>query len=171
MISTKLEQLINEQINHELQAAYLYLSMSSYFEDAGYKGFANWYMVQYKEETDHAMYFYKYLQNIGAKVTLTGIAQPETNFSSIMDVLKRTLEHEQKVTAYINNLAAVARDESNFATSQFLLWFIAEQVEEETNSDDNIKRLTLAGDHGLFLMDQELGMRTYAAATNPPVIL
>lgn len=171
MISTKLEKLINEQINHELHSAYLYLAMSSYFDEAGFKGFANWYMVQYKEETDHAMYFYKYLQNVGATVKLTAIAEPETDFSSTLDILDRTLAHERLVTSYINNIAAVARDESDFATSQFLLWFVAEQVEEETNSDDNIKRYNLAGDHGLFLMDQELGLRTYAPATNPPVTL
>lgn len=115
-------------------------------------------MVQYKEETDHAMYFYKYLQNVNGEVKLKAIDTPDSDFESIMDVFERTLEHERKVTELINNIAAVARDEGDFKTSQLLLWFVQEQVEEESNVEDNISRLKIAGDNGLFLLDQELAL-------------
>lgn len=96
---------------------------------------------------------------------------PDSDFTSAMDILERTLAHEKKVTALINNLAAVANSESDFRTSQFLLWFISEQAEEETNCEDNIKRVKLAGEGGLFFVDQEFANRTYAAPTNPPVTI
>ncbi|SHE94213.1 ferritin [Clostridium fallax] len=171
MVSKKLENLINDQINYELYSAYLYLSMSNYFESKGLKGFANWFMVQYKEETDHAMFFYKYLQNAGGTVKFNSIPKPQDSFESPMDVFQTTLSHEHKISELINNLATIARDESDFRTSQFLLWFISEQAEEEANTEDNIKRLKLAGDSGLLLLDQELGQRVYAIAANPPFVL
>ena len=171
MISTNLEKLINNQVNFEFHSAYLYLAMSSYFEKLGFKGISSWYMVQYKEETDHAMYFYKYLQNVNGEVILKAIEEPDRDFKSIMDVFERTLEHERKVTALINNIAIAARDEGDFKTSQLLLWFVQEQVEEESNAEDNITRLKIAGDNGLFLLDQELAARIYAPGVNPPVKL
>ena len=171
MLSKKMEQLLNEQINHEFYSAYLYLAMSAYLDDQGLKGAASWFYVQYQEETDHARYFYRYLLNVGGKVQFPSIPAPETDFSSLQDVLERTLAHERKVTALINNLACVARDEGDFKTSQFLLWFVSEQVEEETNCEDNMKKLKLAGEANLFLVDQDLGQRVYTASANPPVTL
>lgn len=171
MISKNLEKLINEQINYELHSAYLYLGMSSYFEKLGFKGMSSWYFVQYKEETEHAMYFYKYLQNVGGHVTFKAIDEPFNDFTSISDVFERTLEHERLVTGLINNIAVAARDEGDFKTSQFLLWFVQEQVEEEANVEENISRLKIAGDNGLFLLDQELGARIYTPSANPPIQL
>ncbi len=171
MISKKMEELINQQLNAELYSAYLYLSMSSYLEQEGLKGAANWYFVQYKEETDHALYFYKYLLNEGGVVKCAAIDAPDADFKGLEDVLQRTLAHEQKVTSMIHGLAAAAQAENDFRTVQFLTWFINEQAEEETNCNDNIQKVKLAGAAGLYLIDQELGARTYAAATNPPVTL
>lgn len=171
MLSEKITKLLNEQVNHELYSAYLYLSMSNYLEAEGLKGFANWFYVQYQEETDHAMYIYKYLQNSGAPVTLEAIAKPDADFTSPMDVLLRTLAHEQKVTSLINNLATAAAEENDHITGQFLLWFVAEQAEELANCDDNIKRAKLAGEGGLFFVDKDLATRVYTAAQNPPVTL
>ncbi|NLK95770.1 MAG: ferritin [Clostridiales bacterium] len=171
MISENIEKLLNEQINHEMYSAYFYLGMASYFEQEGLNGISNWYMVQYKEETDHAMYFYKYLHNVDGKVDLLEIKKPENGFESVMDIFKRTLEHEQYVTSLINKIAMVARDEGDFRTLEFLQWFIKEQVEEEANAKNNIDRLRIAGDSGLFLLDQELSARIYTPSTNPPVML
>lgn len=171
MISERIQRLINEQINHELYSAYFYLAMASYFEQEGLNGISNWYMIQYKEETDHAMYFYKYLHNIDGKVTLNEIKKPETDFQSVMDIFQKTLEHERFVTSLIHNIAIAARDEGDFMTTEFLHWFIKEQVEEEANAKNNIDRLRIAGDNGLFLLDQELGARVYTVSANPPVTL
>lgn len=171
MLSNKMIDMLTEQVNAEFYSAYLYLSMSNYFEAEGLKGYANWFFVQYKEETDHALYFYKYLQNEGIQVDLGAIDRPDADFTSVLDILERTLAHERKVTAMIHAMAKVAQEEADFRTSQFLLWFISEQAEEESTARDLIDKTKLAQPVGLYHVDQELAARVYAASANPPVTL
>ena len=164
MLDKKVSKLLNEQINKELFSAYLYLDMSSYFEDRGLNGFANWYMIQAQEERDHAMLFYKYLHNNGEKVTLEAIGKPDKKFKKDMDVLKAGLEHEEYVTSLINNIYDAAYTVKDFRTMQFLDWFIKEQGEEETNANDMITKMELFGSDpkGLYMLNQELAARTYS---------
>ena len=169
MISQKLQDLINIQIQNELYSAYLYWSMAAYCEEKNLKGFANWYRIQTQEERDHALMFYNYLNLVDAHVTLLPIAQPDADFSSPMDVLKRTLEHEKKVTGMIYNLMDAAQDERDYKTIQFLQWFVSEQAEEENNARDNINRLALLGEQseqGLFMMDEQMAARIYVPSAN-----
>ncbi|MBR4803821.1 MAG: ferritin [Bacteroidales bacterium] len=165
MLDKKVSKLLNEQINKELFSAYLYLDMSSYFEDRGLNGFANWYMIQAQEERDHAMLFYQYLHNNGEKVTLEAIGKPDKKFKKDMDVLKAGLEHEEYVTSLINNIYEAAYKVKDFRTMQFLDWFIKEQGEEETNANDMITKMELFGSDpkGLYMLNQELAARTYSA--------
>ena len=165
MLDKKVSKLLNEQINKELFSAYLYLDMSSYFEDRGLNGFANWYMIQAQEERDHAMLFYQYLHNKGEKVTLEAIGKPDKKFKKDMDVLKAGLEHEEYVTSLINNIYEAAYKVKDFRTMQFLDWFIKEQGEEETNANDMITKMELFGSDpkGLYMLNQELAARTYSA--------
>ena len=165
MLDKKVSKLLNEQINKELYSAYLYLDMSSYFEDRGLNGFANWYMIQAQEERDHAMLFYQYLHNNGEKVTLEAIGKPEKKFKKDMDVLKAGLEHEEYVTSLINAIYDAAYNVKDFRTMQFLDWFIKEQGEEETNANDMITKMELFGSDpkGLYMLNQELAARTYSA--------
>ena len=165
MLDKKVSKLLNEQINKELFSAYLYLDMSSYFEARGLNGFANWYMIQAQEERDHAMLFYKYLNNNGEKVTLDAIGKPDKKFKKDMDVLKAGLEHEYYVTSLINNIYDAAYKVKDFRTMQFLDWFIKEQGEEETNANDMITKMELFGSDpkGLYMLNQELAARTYSA--------
>ena len=106
MLSEKVAALLNEQVNKEFYSAYLYLDFSNYFEARGLDGFANWYKIQAQEERDHAMLFYQYLHNNGAKVILGAIAQPDKVLDSDMTVLKAGLEHELYVTGLINSIYA-----------------------------------------------------------------
>ena len=165
MLDKKVSKLLNEQINKELFSAYLYLDMSSYFEDRGLNGFANWYMIQAQEERDHAMLFYQYLHNNGEKVTLEAIGKPDKKFKKDMDVLKAGLEHEEYVTSLINAIYDAAYTVKDFRTMQFLDWFIKEQGEEETNANDMITKMELFGSDpkGLYMLNQELAARTYSA--------
>ena len=171
MLSEKMVQLLNEQVNAELYSAYLYLSMSNYMDKIGLKGFSTWFFVQYKEETDHALYIYKYLQNEGADIVLSAVDAPKADFTSVGEVLDLTLGHERKVTAMINRMAKVAQEEADFRTGQFLLWYISEQAEEETTAQDIIDKVKLAGDAGMYHVDQEMGARVYTPSANPPVTL
>ena len=164
-MNERVHKLLNEQINKELYSAYLYLDFSNYFEDAGLDGFANWYYIQAQEERDHAMLFYKYLQNENMKVTLEAIPKPDKELSTHMSVLEAGLEHEKYVTSLINEIYASAYEARDFRTMQFLDWFVKEQGEEETNANDLITKMELFGSDakGLYMLNQELLARVYSA--------
>ena len=165
MLDAKVTKLLNEQINKELYSAYLYLDFSIFYEQQGLDGFANWYMIQAQEERDHAMLFLKYLQNNGEKATLDAVLKPDKELNTLMDPLKFGLEHEQYVTSLINDIYAAAYDVKDFRSMQFLDWFVKEQLEEEKNADDMIKKMELFGgdSKGLYSLDAEYAARIYTA--------
>lgn len=164
MLSEKLAKAINAQINAELWSAYLYLSMSMHFANKGYAGIANWYAIQFKEEQDHATIFMNYLNSRDAKVILEPIAAVENEWESPLAAFAATLAHEQKVTALINNLQALAVEEKDYATQNNLQWFISEQIEEEETARGYIDALEKIGDngYGLYMFDKELAARVYS---------
>ena len=163
MLSNRLHEAINAQINAELWSAYLYLAMSMDAEAKGLKGVANWFHVQYLEEQDHARIFMNYLNSRDAKVTLLPIEEVPAEWDSVLDMFKQTLEHEKKVTALINNLAAIANEDRDFASINRLVWFIDEQVEEEENAREMIAAVEAVegNKYGMYMLDKELAARTY----------
>ena len=165
MLSKKMEDALNEQINAELWSAYLYLSMGMQFENSGMAGVANWFKIQFKEEQAHAEIFMNYINQRGGRVILKPIAAVETEWATPLDAFKDTLAHERKVTALINNLYAIAEEEHDYATRDRLTWFVNEQVEEEENAQILIDKFTLIGNDGmgLYMLNQELAARTYVA--------
>ncbi len=165
MLNKEITKLINEQINKELYSAYLYLNMANYYADQSLNGFENWFFVQTQEERDHALLFRQYLLNNGESVVFSAIDAPDKNYSSFREPLVESLEHEQYVTASINEIYAAAYKINDFRTMQFLDWFIKEQGEEEKNADDNIKKYDLfASDpKGLYMLDNEMKARVYTA--------
>jgi len=164
MISSKIQDAINAQINAELWSAYLYLSMGMNFEEKGYSGIANWFRIQFKEEQAHAEIFINYLVSRGGRVILKAIDAVPTEWDTPLAAYEDTLAHEEKVTALINNLYALAEAEHDYATRGKLDWFIAEQVEEEETARGFIERLKLIGNDGaaLYALNQELAARVYA---------
>lgn len=158
------EKVINEQINAEFWSAYLYLSMSMHFANAGYAGIANWFAVQFKEEQDHATIFMNYVNSRGGKVELAPIAAVDTSWESPLAAFEATLAHEKKVTAMINNIYAVADKAADIATKSMLTWFVDEQVEEEETARGFIDALRMIGDngYGLYMFDKELAARVYS---------
>ena len=165
MLNAKITNLLNEQITKELYSAYLYLAMANYYNDEGLDGFENWFYIQAQEEMDHAMLIRTYLLNNDEKVQLYAIDQPQADFKGFGDPLDQSLEHERFVTASIHNIYAVAHEEKDFRTMEFLNWFIKEQGEEEKNASDLIRKFELFGSDakGLYSLDQELNGRIYAA--------
>lgn len=165
MLSQKVVELLNQQINKEFYSAYLYLDFSNYYDDLGLDGFANWYKIQAQEERDHAMLFLQYLQNNGERVVLEAIAKPAVELTSAKAVLAEGLKHEQYVTSLIHAIYDAAYSDKDFRTMQFLDWFVKEQGEEETNADNLVKKFELFGDDpkSLYMLDSELGGRVYSA--------
>ena len=166
MLSQQLHEALNAQINAEMWSAYLYLSMSVDAEAKGLKGVANWFYVQFQEEQDHARILMNYILSRDAEVRLQPIAEVRTSWDSPLEMFRDTLEHEQKVTAMINNLAAIAAGDKDYASSNMLVWFIDEQVEEEESAREMIGACeAVEGDaKGLYMLDQELAARTYTQA-------
>jgi len=144
MISETIQKAINDQINAELYSSYLYLSMSAWFEDGNFKGFAKWMKVQTDEEREHAEKLYKFLVDRGGRVTLKAIAAPPVDFKSVQDIFEQSYAHEQKVTALINGIYDMAVKEKDFATQEHLNWFVKEQVEEEASASEMVHQVKLA---------------------------
>ena len=161
MISKKLQDAINGQISHEFYSSYMYLSMSAYFQTANLPGFANWMMIQSQEEYSHALKFYKHIIERGGKVELEAIDKPKADYKNPLDVMKKVLEHEQKVTGLINALYELAVKEKDYPGQIMLQWFIEEQVEEEKNAAEVIHLLKQIGDApaGLIMLDRQLAAR------------
>jgi len=167
MLKEKVLNALNKQINAEMHSAYLYLSMSAYFEDKGLSGFANWMKVQYKEELSHALKIFDYVNERNGRVVLEPIAGVPIEFEGTIDVFEKTLEHEQKVTQMIDELMDVAVADSDHATQSFLQWFVDEQVEEEANVNellDNLRLIDGQG-NGVFMLNRELQSRSFVDET------
>jgi ferritin len=162
MLSPKMQDALNAQINAELYSSYLYLSMAAYFEAQNLMGFANWMHQQSREETMHGMKFYTFVNDRRGRVLLQPLAGPQTEWASALAVFEESLLHEQKVTGLINKLVDLAIQESDHATQSFLKWFLDEQVEEEANVDNVIQDLKRIGDsgQGLFMLDREMAGRS-----------
>lgn len=167
MLSKKLHEAINAQINAELWSAYLYLAMSMDAESKGLKGVANWFYVQFREEQDHARIFMNYLNSRDAKVVLSPIEEVPSEWPSVLDMFRQTLEHEKKVTSLINNLAAIAAEDHDYASSNKLVWFIDEQVEEEESAREMIDAVEAVegNKYGMYMLDKELAARVYTPAS------
>ena len=165
MVSKKVKDLLNNQVNAEFYSAYLYLDFSNYYKGKGLDGYANWYMIQAQEERDHAMLFIKYLQQQGETVELEAIDKPDKEYKAFIDPLKMGAEHERVVTNLINTIYAAAYEEHDFRTMQFLDWFVKEQAEEEDNADDNVTKFELFGSDSksLYELDAEMKARVYTA--------
>lgn len=167
MIKQKVVDAINKQINAELYSAYLYLSMAAYCEELNLPGFANWMRVQFEEEQFHAFKMYDYVIERGGRVVLAAIDKPQTEFKSVINVFEETYKHEQHVTSLIEDLMTLAIEEKDYATSNFLQWFIDEQVEEEATASEVLEHLKLVDGKGqaLLMFDREFRTRTFTPPT------
>jgi len=163
--TSKVQEEFNNHINAEFWSAYLYLSMSSYFHSIGLNGFANWMRVQYQEERAHAEKFYDYVIARGGRIEIRPIAEVPNEWKDVVDVYEATLTHEKSVTERINGLVSVAMEEKDFASQNFLQWFVNEQVEEEANVHQILDtlRLVQAEGNGLFMLDREMKARVFNA--------
>lgn len=169
MISKKLEDMLNDQIEKEFYSAYFYLSMAAWLEKHGHNGYASWYYVQVKEERDHAMMMLDYLIKSGGTPTFLAIENPPIEFEGVMDIFRQTLEHEQFVTSRIAALMEQAQEERDLPAIRFLQWYVDEQEEEEENASGLIAKYQMVESSkiGQNLLDRELAGRTYS----PPSIM
>lgn len=163
MLNEKIEKACNQQLQAEVYSAYLYWSMSAYFESINLAGFAGWMRVQALEEMTHAEKFFHFISERGGRVSLAAIQAPPVAWESALAVFEDAYAHEQKVTALINSLVDLAVAEKDHASNAFLQWFVTEQVEEEATADDVVQKLKLMGGApgGMFMLDREMAQRVF----------
>ncbi|MFC1623967.1 ferritin [Candidatus Omnitrophota bacterium] len=168
MITKKMIESLNEQINKEIYSGYLYLSMGAYAASIGLNGAANWFSAQVGEELIHAKKIYDYVNKQGARVMLKAIDEPIKDFSSAKDLFEKTLEHEKKVTKLIANLVEFAKEQKDKEVESFLQWFVKEQVEEEESAAEILEKFNLAGEdkNELLKIDNQLAARVFAWPEN-----
>lgn len=169
MFNERIVNALNKQLNFEFYSSYLYLSMSAYYTSAGLKGFANWMQIQAQEELVHAMGFYNFINERGGRVDLAQIDNPKKEWSSPLEAFEEALAHEILISKEINELINIALEEKDHATSNFLQWYIKEQVEEESTASDIVQKLKLTDGvgGGLFMIDTELATRVFIAPIIP----
>lgn len=162
MLTQKIEQALNKQINAELFSAYMYLSMSAYFESESLRGMASWMRIQAQEELAHAMKLFDFVNDRNGRVVLASIDGPKTQWDSPLQAFEDALRHETHITGLIYDLMNLSQAEKDHAAHNFLEWFVNEQVEEEASARQVVDKLKLAGDSSvaLLLIDNELGQRT-----------
>ncbi|OHE16406.1 MAG: hypothetical protein A2X96_05485 [Syntrophobacterales bacterium GWC2_56_13] len=167
MVGKTMLDAINEQIKHEMESAYIYLSMAAYFHSLNLDGMAHWMRAQAHEETIHAMKFFDHLTNRGASVTLLDLKQLKTTWKNPLEPWKDAYAHEKFITGKIHGLLKIARKENDYTAEPLLAWFVNEQIEEENNTDKVCRQLEMIGDskEGLFMLDRELGTRIFTAGS------
>ena len=160
-ISKSLEAAYNDQINLELASSYAYLQMAAFLDEENLPGMSAWMRLQAEEERVHAMKFFDFVLEREGHIELAAIAAPGLSLSTALAAFEASLAHEQKVTAAINDLYALATDERDFASYPLLNWFVEEQIEEESNVGLIVEQLRMIGEDrtALLMLDRELGAR------------
>ena len=164
MFNKSVEAGFNDQIAKEFYSAYLYLSMAAHSEAVNLPGFAHWMRVQYQEELGHATRLFNFVLAGAGRVELQVIDKPPTDFGNPLSVMKQVLEHEQKITASINDLYELVLKERDYPAQLELHWFIGEQAEEEKMVSDIVVQLEMVGDNKpvILMLDSKLGSRSGA---------
>ena len=167
MISKKMQDALNKQINEEMYSSYLYLAMAGYFESVNLPGFSQWMRTQAQEEMFHAMKFFNHITERGGNVELMAIKEPKRKWDSPLNVAEDTLHHEQFITGCIHKLMDLAVEEKDYASQNLLKWFVDEQVEEEDNATDVLEKLKRIGTNDALLLMQDLEMQKRQSTINP----
>jgi len=170
MLSKKIQDALNKQLNAELYSSYLYLSMAAFFQANDLAGMAQWMQVQATEELLHVQKYFDYIGDRHGRVLLAAVDGPPTEWSSPLEVYEKGLEHERLVTSLINKIVDLALEERDHSTNNFLQWFVGEQVEEEATAAGIVGQLKIVGDNsgGLYMLDRELGQRAPAITVPAP---
>jgi ferritin len=159
MLSTQMIDRLNAQINLEQFSSNLYMQMSAWCEHKGYMGAGSFLKVHASEELAHMHKLFSFVCETGALAKLGSIAAPPENYASLAEVFEKIFEHEQKVTQSINSLVAAAFEEKDFATFQFLQWYVSEQHEEEHLFQGILDKIRIIGTEGkgIYFLDKEIG--------------
>lgn len=167
MLSQTIQDALNKQIKVEGDSSQIYLAMASWAEVQGFEGISTFMFTQSEEERMHMLKLVKYINQRGGQAKISATVEPVLDLSSYKVLFKQLLQHEIKVSESINDLVGIALDERDYATHNFLQWYVAEQIEEEANARYILDKINLIGDDkgGLYLFDNEMKNFTSPIAT------
>src|SRR6201995_4293886 len=160
-LSPTLAQALNKQMTNEAANAQIYLSYAAWASDKGYEGIANFLFRHANEERNHMMKFLEYILKRGGKVVVTAIPEPGPDPKSVNDCFEKVFTSEVENTSRIYNIVNMSMAEKDWATWNFMQWFVKEQTEEETLAIDLMDKIKIAGgekasDSALFALNKEL---------------
>ena len=168
MLSKKVEAVLNEQVQKEDYSSQLYLAMASWAENRGFAGITEWLYAQSEEERVHMLRLVRYINERDGVSVIPGMDQPPTDFGDVFKMFKKVLEHEQYISASINEIVAVCTAEKDFTTHNWVQWFVNEQIEEEASVRAILDKLKLAGESNLYQFDKDImSMRRSGADPAP----
>lgn len=156
MLTKKVEDICNRQIEREGYSSNLYLAMASWAENKGMAGIAGWLYLQADEEKQHMLKFIKYVNERGGCACIPAFKQPPVKYKGVAEMFKEVLKHEQFITSSINEVLATAIAENDYATTNWIQWFVEEQLEEEISVQLILDKLSMAGEHGLYFLDRDI---------------
>jgi len=162
MLSKSIEKALNEQIRVEAESSQIYLAMACWAEIKGLEGIASFMFAQSDEERDHMLKLVKFINERGGHAHISQLNAPNVTFKSFKDMFQMLFEHEVFVSETINNLVDISLQEKDYATHNFLQWYVAEQIEEEAMARSILDKINLIGDDkgGLYLFDRDIKQLT-----------
>ena len=159
MLSKVIQDALNEQVTMEAQSSQAYLAMASWAEiQPGLKGVTQFFFKHSDEERQHMLKLVHFINERGGFAVIPGIQQPALTFVSLKKAFEELLKHELAVSAAINNLVDLSLQAKDFATHNFLQWYVIEQMEEEKLARECNEKLEMIGDDrsGLYLFDRDI---------------
>ncbi len=166
MLSKKIETALNNQVTIEAASSQIYLSMASWAETQGFEGVAQFMYAHSDEEREHMLKLVKFINERGGHAQVAALAAPPTTFGSFKEVFETLFAHEVGVSKSINELVHVTLQEQDYATHNFLQWYVSEQIEEEALARNILDKINLIGDDksGFYLFDNDIKQLVVAAA-------
>ncbi|HHU98928.1 MAG TPA: ferritin [Bacteroidales bacterium] len=156
MLTKKIEDLCNRQIEREGYSSNLYLAMASWAETKGMSGIAEWLYAQAEEERAHMLKFFRYVNERNGTAIVPEFKKPPVKYKGIPELFDEVLKHEKFISASINEVLEAAIADKDYATVNWIQWFVDEQVEEESSAQMIIDKIKLAGEHGIYFLDRDI---------------
>ncbi|MBS3992272.1 MAG: ferritin [Bacteroidetes bacterium] len=158
MLSKAIETALNNQVRLEAESSQIYLAMASWAEIKGFEGVANFMYAQSDEEREHSLKLVKYINERGGHAIVSELKGPQTDYKSLKEIFETQLKHEIFVSESINELVRITLEAKDYATHNFLQWYVAEQIEEESTARTILDKLNLIGNDkgGLYLFDNDI---------------
>ncbi len=166
MLSKNIEIALNKQVRIEAESSQTYLSMACWAEVNGLEGIATFMYAQSDEERQHMLKLIKYVNERGGHTKITDLNEPKTSYKTFKEMFEALYKHELFVSNSINELVHITFDEKDYATHNFLQWYVAEQIEEEATAKNILDKINLIGDDkgGLYLFDRDIQQTAIAAS-------